>query len=289
MMKDKGMKRDAILKNDVISTGCWGASEGARRNLLHYVKLNSYGAKDFSPAPNLFPALVQVRNDMVFKRVLIVLTLSIFSFISFAQNKPLKPVIAEVILPANKSLGGIPYFDNVGTIVENVQHWHNRVVIYAKTIDIEFFRLKINKAYPRYKIVFFQNPFYDFERRYCSDKTVAKEWTNIILSANLVKDPKMQQEYLNYHATQFQKWPEVSQGFCNADFQQLLVFKTDRQLMLVISIPKGKTLDELNPLTTKNNPRVDDWNNMMKKYQEGIEGTKKSEVWVFFKDIDKNK
>jgi L-rhamnose mutarotase len=98
-----------------------------------------------------------------------------------------------------------------------------------------------------------------------------------------VKDPKLQQEYLNYHATQFQKWPEVSKGFCNANFQQLLVFKNGRQLMLVISIPKGESLDKLNPKTTENNPRVNEWNKLMKKYQEGIPGTKPGEVWVFFK------
>jgi L-rhamnose mutarotase len=100
-----------------------------------------------------------------------------------------------------------------------------------------------------------------------------------------VKDPKLQQEYLNYHATQFQKWPEVSKGFCNANFQQLLVFKNGRQLMLVISIPKGESLDKLNPKTTENNPRVNEWNKLMKKYQEGIPGTKPGEVWVFFKPL----
>ncbi|MNY52850.1 L-fucose mutarotase [compost metagenome] len=92
----------------------------------------------------------------------------------------------------------------------------------------------------------------------------------------------MQKEYLDYHATQFEKWPEVAKGFCNADFQQLRIFKHGRQLMLVISIPKGADLDKLNPRTSLNNPRVDDWNNLMKKYQEGIEGTKPAEVWVFF-------
>jgi L-rhamnose mutarotase len=100
-----------------------------------------------------------------------------------------------------------------------------------------------------------------------------------------VKDPKLQQEYLNYHATQFKKWPEVANGFCNADFQQLLVFKNGRQLLLVISIPKGKSLDELNPKTTENNPRVDEWNKLMAKYQEGIPGTKPGEVWVFFSPL----
>lgn len=282
-MQGKGIKRNAIFKKDVISTSGRGRSEGARRNLL---RNNRSGIKDFSPALNPQPALIQVRNNIGFKKVLIVLILSIISFTTYAQNKPLKPVIAQIILPDNSIFKPLLYTSDAETQLENIMQWQNRAVIYVKTSDVARFERSIKKLYPEYKVVFFEHPFYDFERKYCSDKTVAREWTNIILSANLVKDPKMQQEYLNYHATQFQKWPEVSKGFCNADFQQLLVFKTGRQLMLVISIPKGKTLDELNPLTTQNNPRVDEWNKIMSKYQEGIAGTKKGEVWVFFKDLD---
>jgi hypothetical protein len=56
--------------------------------------------------------------------------------------------------------------------------------------------------------------------------------------------------------------------------------------MLVISIPKGESLDKLNPRTTVNNPRVDEWNKIMKKYQEGIQGTKPGETWVFLKQMN---
>jgi hypothetical protein len=53
----------------------------------------------------------------------------------------------------------------------------------------------------------------------------------------------------------------------------------------VISIPKGESLDKLNPKTTENNPKMDEWNRMMKKYQQGIDGTKKGETWVFLKKL----
>jgi hypothetical protein len=56
--------------------------------------------------------------------------------------------------------------------------------------------------------------------------------------------------------------------------------------MLVISIPKGENLDTLNPLTTKDNPKMDEWNDLMKKYQEGIPGTKRNEVWVFLSPVN---
>ena len=86
---------------------------------------------------------------------------------------------------------------------------------------------------------------------------------------------------MEYHEHQFEEWPEVSQGFCHANFQQLLVFRSSRQLLLVISIPSDRTLDELNPKTIENNPRVVEWNQLMSKYQEGVAGTQEGEVWVF--------
>lgn len=126
--------------------------------------------------------------------------------------------------------------------------------------------------------------FYAFDRSRCATNDTAGdagEWQHILLTAALVPDTSLQREYMDAHATQFEQWPEVAQGFCRAQFRQLLLYRKDDQLVLVISIPAGKTLDELNPLTTKDNPRVDDWNRQMKKYQTGIPGTDSSEVWVF--------
>ena len=166
-----------------------------------------------------------------------------------------------------------------------VYSWQNHLVAYGKTASIRALQKNLTAIYAGNEVKRYAAPFYQFDRHYCADKTTAPQWDNIILTANLVKDPKQQQQYLNHHATQFQKWPEVARGFCNASFQQLLVFRQGRQLLLVISIPKGASLDELNPKTSLNNPRVDDWNALMKQYQEGLPGTKPGEVWVFLKPV----
>jgi len=223
------------------------------------------------------------------KRYILLLMIFVTAFCANAQTALKQPVIIELIISKGAAFKYADFTNIKGYGIQDINQWHNRVIVYAETTRAKALEARISKDFPKEKMVVFAHPFYNFNRKNCSDKAIAPKWDNIIMSANLVVDPKMQQEYLNYHATQFQKWPEVSQGFCNANFQQLLVFKTGRQLMLVISIPKGKSLDELNQLTTKNNPRVNDWNNMMKKYQEGIEGTKKGEVWVVFKDVDQSK
>lgn len=206
---------------------------------------------------------------------------------SLAIAPVITPAVIEVIYP-----GGI---NEQNRLIDFCKHhkdirsgdtyqWNNHFVIYGKGYGR--FYPKIKSEFKDCEVKFYEHPFYDFERTQCSNQKIADDWDNIILTANLVADPKKQQEYLNYHKTQFEKWPEVSQGFCNASFQQLLVFKNGRQLMLVISIPKGESLDKLNPLTTKNNPRVDEWNKIMAKYQEGIEGTKPGETWVFLKHLN---
>ncbi len=170
-----------------------------------------------------------------------------------------------------------------GTV--QVYNWNNHYVSFGIFKDTAAMKSQINFQFPGVTTKIYTDMFYVFDQGLCKEKNIASKWSNIILTANLAADEKLQNEYLNYHATQFEKWPEVSKGFCKADFQQLLLYRNGRQLMLVISIPKGSSLDELNPKTTENNPRVDEWNALMKKYQEGIEGTKPGEVWVFLKPI----
>jgi len=167
----------------------------------------------------------------------------------------------------------------------SIYQWQNHYVIFDKVQDIGVMQGRLQNNFPNSEVKVYPDLFYEFNRKYCNDKSTANEWDHILLTCNLVADKKLQKEYLDYHATQFEKWPELSKGFCNASFQQLLIYKNGRQLVLIISIPKGESLDKLNPKTSENNPRVDEWNKLMSKYQEGIEGTKKGETWVFLKKL----
>lgn len=174
-----------------------------------------------------------------------------------------------------------------GVINPQFYQWQNHLVMYAKLNKAEGLKKVLSKIYTKAQINLYEQPIYNFSKfEHCKNKEMATEWEHILLTANLVNDATLQLEYLDAHKTQFEKWPEVAAGFCNADFQQLQVFKNGRQLLLVISIPKGSNLDELNPKTTENNPRVNEWNELMKKYQTGIEGAKPDETWVFLKKIN---
>jgi hypothetical protein len=200
--------------------------------------------------------------------------------------------IVEVTGPQGNQLNYVALLNiarRQGLPASAVYRWDNHLIVYGKHLNTASIQKTAQAAYPSCQVTVYSNSFYDFNRaQRCGGNGLAKQWDNIILTANLVADERLQQEYIDYHATQFKNWPDVSKGFCNAGFQQLLVFRSGCRLMLVISIPKGKKLDDLNPKTIENNPRVNDWNRLMKKYQEGVPGTRKGEVWVFFKQVTDN-
>lgn len=198
------------------------------------------------------------------------------------------PIVIELIdLDYHFSINDLVKFSDKNHInPQSIYQWQNHWIIFDKKINVEKIVSKLEKQFPRLKIKTYEKPFYNFNRQQITKENPTKEWEHIIMTANLVSDTTLQNEYMEYHKTQFEKWPEISKGFCNADFQQLLVYRSGRQLMLVISIPKGKTLDELNPKTTENNPRVDEWNKIMAKYQEGIEDAPKGTTWVAFSPLN---
>ncbi|ADY52737.1 hypothetical protein Pedsa_2185 [Pseudopedobacter saltans DSM 12145] len=164
-----------------------------------------------------------------------------------------------------------------------IKRWKDHYIVFAQSNDSLVVKTSLTASFKSNAIKFYNQPYYHFERSHCADTSTVKEFEYYILTANLVADTTLQKEYMKYHKTQYQEWPEIAQGFCNASFQHLIMFRNGKQLMLIIAIPKGKTLDELNPLTEKDNPKVKEWNAIMAKYQEGIPGTQKDETWVFFK------
>lgn len=167
--------------------------------------------------------------------------------------------------------------------------WKNHLVLFGHVNRVAEMDLKMKQLEIPVKIKRYRMPLYVFDKAsHCEATNMKTPWKNYLLTANLVEDTVLQQEYVEHHKTQFKKWPEVAEGFCNADFQQLLVYRNGRQLLLVISIPANKTLDELNPKTVENNPKMDEWNAMMSKYQEGIKGTSEDEVWVFLDKVELN-
>jgi L-rhamnose mutarotase len=224
---------------------------------------------------------------MTLKKLYVATTILFTFLLVLSCSKPATPAIVEIIDSDRDvtSAGLKTIIDQNPSKNEIIFRWENHWAIYSDASQLSKLSKKIKTKFPNIKLNLYEKPFYNFNREKLTGEKPAKEWKHIIMTANLINDTTLQNEYMEYHRTQFENWPEISKGFINADFQQLLVFRNGRQLMLVISIPKGKTLDELNPKTTENNPRVDEWNKIMAKYQEGIEDAPQNTTWVMFRAL----
>lgn len=172
----------------------------------------------------------------------------------------------------------------LGVATSDEYKWNNHFLVYAPKDIVD----KIAQwARGRFPTKTYETPFYNFNREKMTGEKPTTPWKHVILSANLVSDIALQNEYIEYHRTQFDEWPELSEGFAKADFQQVLLFRNGCRLLLVITIPKDKTFEELNPKTTENNPRVAEWNALMTKYQEGLSDAPKGSTWITFEPLQK--
>jgi L-rhamnose mutarotase len=174
-----------------------------------------------------------------------------------------------------------------GVSLPRFYRWNNHWVMYGLSNRKQQFYQLVTTTYPDAAARLYETPLYTFNRKqHCGQEGCVTEWEHIIYTAQLVDDIAKQEQYVQMHKEQWEKWPEVSEGFCKAQFQQLQVYRNGRQLMLIISIPKGEDLDELNKLTTADNPRVDEWNRIMQTLQTGIDEAAPGEVWVKFTPVN---
>lgn len=196
-----------------------------------------------------------------------------------------KPVFVQLHDP-KKSLSKeafAAFIETQGIDDPEIYTWGNYLLLKTDDEHAKKLTSALLAKYPKLSVSMFNDLFYTFDRQHCDTQEEAKDVDYVILTAQLVADEQKQKEYFRYHEKQFEEWPEVAAGFCKAGFQEVLVYRHGRQLLLYISFPKGKDFTEIDALTTKDNPKVDEWNKRMSTYQEGIEGTATNETWIFYK------
>lgn len=205
---------------------------------------------------------------------------------TFNQHIPFtKPVFVQVY-DQQKSLSKeafLAFAEGQGIADPQIYSWGDYMLLMTNDEMAKKLTSAMLANFPALPVKMFNDVFYTFDQEHCAVTKKADEVDFVLLTAQLVDDESKQQAYFDYHKTQFEEWPEVASGFCNARFQEVLLYRNGRQLLLYISFPKGKDFAEIDALTTKDNPRVTKWNQLMGTYQEGIPGTEANETWIFYK------
>jgi len=100
-------------------------------------------------------------------------------------------------------------------------------------------------------------------RRYC-------------LTLDLKDDPKLIAEYRQYHEN---IWPEISRSIRESGVQEMEIYLLGRRLFMIIEVDESFSF-EAKAAIDRANPKVQEWEQLMWKFQQALPEAKPGEKWV---------
>ena len=101
------------------------------------------------------------------------------------------------------------------------------------------------------------------------------------LALDLKEDPRLIAEYKEYHQ---EVWPEIIKSIKDSGISLLDIYCFGNRMFMIIeanedfSFEKKATMDA-------NNPKVQEWEELMWKFQQALPGAKSGEKWILMEKI----
>jgi L-rhamnose mutarotase len=107
-------------------------------------------------------------------------------------------------------------------------------------------------------------------RRYC-------------FTLDLKHDPKLIAEYKKYHE---KIWPEITRSIKDAGIEDLEIFLLGTRMFMIMEVDDSFTF-EAKAEADKNNPKVQQWEQLMWRFQQPLPQAKPGEKWILMERIFK--
>jgi L-rhamnose mutarotase len=101
------------------------------------------------------------------------------------------------------------------------------------------------------------------------------------LALDLKDDPALIAEYEKYHQ---QVWPEIIDSIRNSGIDVLDIYRTGNRLFMIIEANENFSFEK-KAASDAANPKVQEWEELMWKFQQAMPGAKPGEKWVLMKKI----
>lgn len=98
---------------------------------------------------------------------------------------------------------------------------------------------------------------------------------------DLKDDPTLIKEYEVYHE---RVWPEIIDSIKNAGITSMEIYRAGNRMFMIMETEDDFSL-EAKALTDQYNPKVQEWESLMWKYQQAIPYAKQGEKWMEMKKI----
>jgi L-rhamnose mutarotase len=101
------------------------------------------------------------------------------------------------------------------------------------------------------------------------------------LALDLKDDASLIAEYEKYHE---QVWPEVLKSIKDSGIQQMQIYRVNNRLFMVLETNDDFTLERKAKMDAEN-IKVQEWEQLMWKYQDALPGTKPGQKWKLAKKV----
>jgi L-rhamnose mutarotase len=101
------------------------------------------------------------------------------------------------------------------------------------------------------------------------------------LALDLKDDPTLIAEYEQWHR---QVWPEIIESITSTGIELLDIYRTGNRLFMIIEASDDFSFEQ-KAKSDASNPKVQEWEALMWKFQEALPWAKKGEKWVRMEKI----
>lgn len=101
------------------------------------------------------------------------------------------------------------------------------------------------------------------------------------LTLDLKDDPKLIVEYKRYHE---QIWPEIAKSIKDSGIENMEIYQLGTRLFMVMEVNENFSF-EAKAKADQQNPKVQEWEKLMWKFQKPLPGAKPGEKWMLMDRI----
>lgn len=101
------------------------------------------------------------------------------------------------------------------------------------------------------------------------------------MALDLVDDPQLIKEYEDYHR---EVWPEIKRSILEAGILQMEIYRFENRLFMNMEVGEDFSFEKKSAMDAANE-KVQEWEQLMWKYQTAIPGAKPGEKWVMMTKI----
>jgi len=98
---------------------------------------------------------------------------------------------------------------------------------------------------------------------------------------DLIDDSELISEYKKYHE---KIWPEITKSIQLVGIENLDIYLTGNRLFMIIEVNESFSFEKKTAMDLEN-PKVQEWENLMWKYQQALPWSKKDEKWLLMDHI----